>query len=649
MTWNLYEKEKFLEPLCFSNGKTQEDVVQEVINAIEQKNKIIFIKGICGTGKSAIALNIAKELGKTSIVVPGKNLQNQYKKDYESNKYLLKQNKEKLKISIITGRNNHLCKFLEDHKNSIPVIKKEINSKLHDIFGGKREELEKQRIKDLSADNNNLPCKIEIKEKNWNKIKQFLKQNNHVNIKNFNEIKYVKRIPVASVCPYWSPALPSKYELKGPIFNKVEKKKFRGLNNTEFTFYERKKGCKFYEQFNSFIDSDVLVFNSLKYKLELNINRKPLTEVEIIDECDEFLDSFSNQKNINLDRLQNSLIHVISTSEESDRLLSELLEIIKHIKKDKKINEAIFSREILPLKNTGIYDLLNVLLNCPEIFEEVDDESYLFDVLETAKMFQGFMKETYLTVSKKDKNLLFSLVTTNLAKRFKEMVDKNKTIVLMSGTIHSEEVLKNIFGIDKFKILEAETENQGVIKIKRTGLERDYKYSNFSNGKFSREDYLKNLDKCVEISQKPTLVHINAFLDMPTQDEINEFDLKNLESREQIREMQFQDKEGKIVEEFKKGKTKVLFSTRVSRGIDFPGDQCKSIVFTKYPNPNVQDAFWKILYKTKPQYYWSFYKDKARRELWQKIYRGLRFKEDVVELLSPDLRVLEAFEKHIQQ
>ena len=83
MKWNLYEKGRFLEPLRFSNGKTQEDVVSEVLNLIEKGKKIIFIHGVCGTGKSAIALNIARNLGKTSIVVPGKDLQRQYKKDYE--------------------------------------------------------------------------------------------------------------------------------------------------------------------------------------------------------------------------------------------------------------------------------------------------------------------------------------------------------------------------------------------------------------------------------------------------------------------------------------------------------------------------------------------------------------------------------------
>ena len=105
--WSLYEGDKFLEPLCFSNGKSQSDIVKEVLEAIKEGHKVIFIHGVCGTGKSAIALNIARKLGKASIIVPGKNLQQQYKKDYEKDKYLKKEDGEKIKISIITGRKNH--------------------------------------------------------------------------------------------------------------------------------------------------------------------------------------------------------------------------------------------------------------------------------------------------------------------------------------------------------------------------------------------------------------------------------------------------------------------------------------------------------------------------------------------------------------
>src|SRR3989344_5519203 len=79
-----------LGPLKFSNGKTQEDVVKEVLDAIEKENKIIFIRGVCGTGKSAIALNIAKNFRKSTIIVPIKSLQEQYEKDYTQKMFITK-------------------------------------------------------------------------------------------------------------------------------------------------------------------------------------------------------------------------------------------------------------------------------------------------------------------------------------------------------------------------------------------------------------------------------------------------------------------------------------------------------------------------------------------------------------------------------
>ncbi len=103
--WNLYEDNKELKPLVFSNGKSQADIVKEVVDAIKRGFKIIFIRCLCGTGKSAIALNLARKLGRTSIVVPIKSLQEQYIKDYSDKKYVLKEGK-KLKISPIVGRKN---------------------------------------------------------------------------------------------------------------------------------------------------------------------------------------------------------------------------------------------------------------------------------------------------------------------------------------------------------------------------------------------------------------------------------------------------------------------------------------------------------------------------------------------------------------
>ena len=417
------------------------------------------------------------------------------------------------------------------------------------------------------------------------------------------------------------------------------------MDNNKFVFYKRKPGCKFYEQFNSFIDADAIVFNSLKYKLESALNRKPATEVEIIDECDEFLDGFSNQKTISLNRLQYALDFVFPDDKLGEDVLDDLRIEVNNIKKDKKIEAAAYSKMIIPIKETRIYNLLRILIKNSEFMNYIDDESYLLEVEETARMFDEFFDETYLTFNKKDGNLIISMVTTNLAKRFKELIDKNKIIVLMSGTIHSQNVLRDIFGLNDFEIIEAEVANQGSIEIKRTGLEKDCRYSNFSNGNNSREEYLKALDECIKVAEKPALIQVNSFGDLPSREEIEKFGIKFLQDRDELRNLQREDKEGECVEEFKKGGVDILFSTKCSRGIDFPGEKCKSIVFTKYPNPDVKSTFWRILQQTKPQYYWEFYKDKAERELLQRIYRGLRFKEDHVYLLSPDSRVLDYFEK----
>ncbi len=637
--WSLYHEKNFLEPLKFSNGKTQEDIVKEVLDSVKEGYRIIFIKGVCGTGKSAVALNIAKEIGKTCIVVPGKTLQSQYKEDYENKKYLIKKNGERLKISIITGRNNHKCKFLE--MANAPIFKEERNLKLNEIFMKRENNTEK----DTSADNPYIPCKIEIKEKNWYRIKEYLKQNNNIDPTDFLDIKDVKRNSIAPVCPYWCPVFPDKFELGGKSFEGIKKRNYAGLKGVKFNLYQRVHGCKFYEQFNSYIDSDVLVFNSLKYKLESSMNRKPETEAEIIDECDEFLDSFSNQRTINLDRLQNSLNQIVLESENSELIIRQISRTIEEIKDNPRIQHSVSSKDIIPLKETEIYDLFKLILDNNEFLYDIDDESYLFEVAETARMFDEFFNETYLTFNKKENNLIAEVVTINLAKRLREMLDKNKIIIMMSGTIHSENILKNIFGLDKFKILEAETEQQGRIEVKRTGLEKDCKYENFINGNVSRKEYLKALDRCIEVSKKPTLVHINSFFDLPSENEIKEFDLKVSISREKLKEIQYDDKTDEHVKKFKKKEIDVLFSTKCTRGIDFPGEQCNSIIFTKYPNPDVKSPFWNILKKTNPNNYWDFYKDKATRELLQRIYRGLRFKEDHVYLLSPDERVLRAFGK----
>jgi len=640
MVWSLFnEKGDFLKANTFSNGKTQEDVVNEVVGEIRKGKKIIFIHGVCGSGKSAVALNIAKELGRASIVVPIKNLQRQYKEDYMGKKFVLKNDGNKLKISMITGRNNHICPYLEENKKDILATRiKEKNSNLSDIFADFKANQRRSEHND-SCDNMYLPCKIEIKNKNLAILKKYYTENpdRKENASNNSELDLstTKRLAVAPACPYWSPILNSEMKVK----MECNKKNYKSVAG-EHTLYLRKDGCPYYEQFSAYADSDVIIFNGEQYILETSLGRKPLTDVEIIDECDEFLDNFALEGTINLTRLKTEIESAI-VSEDSQRKLVEglsedLLESVDESRKHLEVQD-----NVLELEKSKVSNLIKGLVKS-DVFEIMSDESYLEHCVEIARKFYDVMEDSFVNFYK-DKlkgDIYAKLVTINLDKLLGSLVEKNKAFVFMSGTLHTEKVLQEIFGLKDFKIIDAETFNQGTIKRIKSNLEQDFKFENFQNQRVSREQYLKALDKSVEVSKIPTVVHVSAFADLPNEFELESFKLKNLISSQQLMEQQKMDREGKLVKDFKEGKVKILFTTRCNRGIDFPFETCNSVVITKFPYPNTQSLFWKILKKNKPDIFWEFYRDKAHRELLQRIYRSVRAPTDSVFLLSPDIRVL---------
>jgi Rad3-related DNA helicase len=605
--WSLYRNGKRLDPLLFSNGKTQEDVVQEVVEAIQSGNKMVFLHGMCGTGKSAIALNVARVLGRASIVVPVKNLQKQYEKDYMGEMFVAKNNGVQLEIAMITGRDNH---------DSL-------------IKSGK------------SCADPYLPDTIQINEKNFGKLKEYYDNNPLIkNRHEFIDVKKLRRISVAPTNPYWSPIIPVEYEVQ---LSDAVKKRYLGLNGKEFIFYHRKRGCSYYDQYQSYINSDVIIFNSAKYKIEVGMDRKPATKVDIIDEADEFLDSFSNQIELNLTRLERALRNIVSDDGDVNSILDTIRELISL--EEKRVRAiGINEDEIIHVKETNIGKILGLFLKDRNIESEIslDDSNYGNKAVEAAKDFAEFLNDTYLTYRKHEDNLLVNLVTTDLSKRLGEVIDKNESFVFMSGTLHSREVLEKVFGIKDYVVINAETSHQGEIEIFRTGKEKNCSYRNFRNGDVNRQDYLVALASCVKWAEKPFLVHVNAFDDLPSAIEIGKFSLGSLMSREQLFDLQTKDKVGRLVEIFKQGLNDALYSTKCSRGVDFPGEICKAMIFTKFPNPNVRGTFWKVLEKTHPDYYWDFYKDKAQRGFLQRLYRALRSKDDHVYVLSPDSRVLDA-------
>jgi len=607
-----YSGEK-LEPLKFSNGKTQADIVDEVLDTIKAGNKIIFIKGICGSGKSAIALNLARHFSKTSIIVPIKSLQEQYEKDYTQKKFIMKKDNNPLKISIIKGRNNFRCPF-----------------------SGER------------ADDPELPCTIEIRDKNTDQLLKYIDLNPLVNKENFSSASDIGRMNIAPACPYWAPLMPSEINPRG--LTEVNKKKYPAICGKEFAIFCRKRGCEYYDQYKSYADSDVLIFNSRKYQIESSMGRKPKTDIEIIDECDEFLDSFASERKINLNRLHTALSNLLPQDQEKRIKVKELLYEINNILfNPKKI-------EIQKIKSSPIINLIEIIIENPNLAED-EELNYYNTVVETIRIFEHLLDETYISINqiKQEDNpkglfekkkfsgedtIIIDLVSINLSQKLRELIEQNKVLVMMSGTLHSEQVLKDIFGLEDFKVIEAEIESPGKIHKQRTGLEKNCSFANFKNGAVTRKMYLKILDMCMANAKPPILVHVSAFKDLPTEEENAEYKFENLITQERLRELQ--SRGNTAVDEFSSGTEDILFTTKCSRGVDFAGDKCNSIVITRFPYPNIQGLFWKILKQEQPEKFMEFYMDKARRDLFQKVSRGVRFKGDKVSLWSPDVRVLNA-------
>lgn len=605
--WSLYEGKKKLSPLIFSNKKSQEDVVREVVAQIKTGKKIILIRGMCGTGKSAIALNIARVIGKAAIVVPIKSLQRQYEEDYTTKKYLRKPDGRKMKIAVITGRENH---------DSI-------------IQPG------------VSCADPFLPDTIRFVEKNYDKIKGYYEKNPLIKNKELPNIKKLKRIAIAPANPYWSPIISAKFELSS--LKDATKIHYRGLQGKDFIFYHRESGCSYYDQYLAYSVADVIIFNAAKYKIESALDRKPETEIDIIDEADEFLDNFSMQEELSLTRLTSALNLLFPNSEEGRKILEEMQDLVALEEKNKNAL-GVDERKLHALNDTKLDRLFHLLLLSPEIMNEIelDDTSYANKALEIAMNFKDFLHETYVSFKRYEKDIIATIVSANVSKRFQEMAAKCKTLILMSGTLHDEEVLRDVFGLRDFSIVDAEVKTQGVIEIHRTGKELDCRHANLNSKSGKRKEYLTALQKCLEKAKRPALVHVHSFEDLPTQQEIEQHQINGLMSRETLRETQKQDKKGQTVANFKNKIIPVLFTTKCSRGVDFPGEICNSVIFTKYPNPHPHDPFWEVFKKNYPDYFWEFYKDKARREFLQRIYRAVRSEKDHVYVLSPDIRVLEA-------
>jgi len=243
-SWKLLGRDgEALPPLVYSNRKTQEDVVNETLEALDDHD-LVFLVGGVGTGKSAIALHIIDHYGKGIISTPTKILEKQYTDDYCGNQNMrVGTTDDSFNINLLMGRTNFPC------PNPPPGMKK----------------------KPIHSGDRRLPCVKRLPEG-------------------------VSRCAVGTDCTLWSPVyVPGRCTL-------LER---RGRDTLEYmsitgkkVYYRAEEPCPYYAQFIHFTRPGAIIMNSAKWEAETWLGRKPKVPVEIIDEGDEYLDGLTYRTSV---------------------------------------------------------------------------------------------------------------------------------------------------------------------------------------------------------------------------------------------------------------------------------------------------------------------------------------------------------------
>ena len=543
-TWDFRSKEGVsLNPLVYSDGRDQKNIINEILDSFDSGENLLFLKAQVSTGKSAIALSLIDILGRGIISVPVKVLQDQYKESY-LDRYRI----GNLDIAVMKGKSNFKCNF------------------------------EKGKL----CSNSNIVCNRKLKqgETRWK---------------------------VATKCPSWSPILPLY------VYEKIRLNMLFDLDTTEYTgingdyiYVNRGEDCQYFNQYENYTKEHIaLIMNSQKWIIETLLERKPKTDLEVIDEADLFLDGLS----FNLVVTHRTL----DTIELAEKKKFKNIKILHYMMSDKNLSNITF----LTL-------LEKILKSC--ITEYSQNLSYKLQLMLLCD------QDIMLTKFGKDKNEVLVFTIARPDKIFDILLKRSaKKILLMSATPQSDKVFYSLFN-KNINFIEGETEFPGSLKIIKTGSELDI---NHLNWKDIRYEYWNTLSFLISIAEKPVLCNIFSYKYLP------EEEIGNIPCREDVQKHQ-----DKHIKEFLKGKRDVIFTTKFDRGIDLKDEKCRTIILTKLPYPDLTDI---TLMKLKEYYgpfiFNSYVTDMIKREVLQNIGRVLRSKNDYSMLMSPDKKILELVPK----
>lgn len=378
--------------------------------------------------------------------------------------------------------------------------------------------------------------------------------------------------------------------------------------------------CPYWKQFQAYLFSDVIVMNSAKWAAEVSIGRIPKVPITVIDEADDWLDSLG--------------VKVVFTGKIIERIIDKIigpyqarLERAERSDRAREVEDTIQNLWLITLKGANPFALVDYF---SELFAEDEEFENLFWKLKTIQSHRNYVEVEIL----KDKVVYVIPDPKIVLEEIREKVGGKW--LLMSATVQNEKILHDVFGLTP-TFVEGETHFPGTIIQKRMGGEEIVWYTRWINDPAFRGRYLERLRICELNAPRPTLENVHArkypfFGKIPQspaiKDAIDAEEKKFLEKKEGI-----------------------VRTTKMDRGLDLKW--VRSIIFTKYPNPDIGDPLL-IAMKRRlgGDIFWSYYNDMGRRVFIQSIGRVIRSDDDVVEFWSPDEnchRKLKLWSGHVVQ
>ncbi len=517
----LYEKKKQLKPRTYSSGKTQPDLIEEILEAFKSHD-LVLLRAMVGSGKSVVGIRTILEFGMGVVSVPTKVLSDQYAASYEGERYFLKEDGSRAEIVIMKGRDNFPCQHMREKGHNVTCA------------------------------NRRIPCRRPL-----------------------NREAGEHRIDALKECPHW-----------GFVFPKGVAKDLKGA---EKMFYEGIDGewaacmhgdCEYWAQFSSFQSADVIVMNSMKWAAEVSMGRLPKSPITVIDEADEWLDSLALKAQI------------------TEKRIAAIMEKLQD-------EDSVSELRVAWRKAMGGRDHFGLAVLLTNMLEEIDETSddFFWKLKSVVENWENVECEV------ENDSLLYLVPDPKPVLR--KLIERvGGKWLMMSATLQSEEVLREVFGIEPL-IVEGETNFPGRLIQRISGEEVAVNHDKWSSDSFKRE-YWKNLSEIMSRARRPAFIPIHAFKYLPPEI-AGKID----------RGADISDCGG------------VMMSTKMDRGADLKG--MGSIIVTKFPFPDMNDPLLRGMKKRLgKKSFFAYYQDIAERCFVQQVGRVLRSGDDVAEFWSPD-------------